>query len=147
MFTLKRRPIVAEDIRRCIHCGGRQKIEEGLQRDLDGVIEERIGLQVAMREAIDHLNRVEPMSAVRVLEDALAVLDVVVENHPKPEPVVTPLPEGYLAWPMTHIPCCSSHGVKMTCPDYKRTHFVEVGNCCSWWAENVAPVSSRAGDS
>jgi hypothetical protein len=71
--------------RYCVHCGGRQRIEEGLQRDFDGVLDERIGLQVAMRKAIEHLNIAEPMAAKSALEDALAVLDVVVENHPKPD--------------------------------------------------------------
>lgn len=31
----------------------------------------------------------------------------------------------------THTPCCSSHGVDMTCEKYRRTHFVEVRPCCS----------------
>ncbi|QTF81606.1 hypothetical protein SEA_PULCHRA_91 [Microbacterium phage Pulchra] len=30
----------------------------------------------------------------------------------------------------THNPCCSSHGVDMTCDDYRRTHFVQVRPCC-----------------
>jgi hypothetical protein len=30
-----------------------------------------------------------------------------------------------------HEPCCSSHGVNMTCEYYRRTHFVEVRPCCS----------------
>lgn len=29
-----------------------------------------------------------------------------------------------------HDPCCSSHGVTMTCERYRRTHFVEVRPCC-----------------
>ncbi len=29
-----------------------------------------------------------------------------------------------------HDPCCSSHGVTMTCAEYRRTHFVEVRPCC-----------------
>jgi hypothetical protein len=32
---------------------------------------------------------------------------------------------------VTHTPCCSSHGVDMTCERYRRTHFVEVRPCCS----------------
>lgn len=36
--------------------------------------------------------------------------------------------------PPTHNPCCSSHGVPMDCSIYRRTHFVEVGNCCDAWA-------------
>jgi hypothetical protein len=32
---------------------------------------------------------------------------------------------------LTHAPCCSSHGVDMDCETYRRTHFVEVGSCCS----------------
>lgn len=35
----------------------------------------------------------------------------------------------------THNPCCSSHGVNMTCETYRRTHFVEVGACCGKWVE------------
>lgn len=31
----------------------------------------------------------------------------------------------------THAPCCSSHGVDMTCEEYRRTHFVEVRPCCT----------------
>lgn len=31
----------------------------------------------------------------------------------------------------THEPCCSAHGVPMTCQRYRRTHFVEVRPCCS----------------
>lgn len=31
---------------------------------------------------------------------------------------------------VTHRPCCSAHGEDMTCEKYRRTHFVEVGNCC-----------------
>lgn len=33
----------------------------------------------------------------------------------------------------THNPCCSSHNVPMGCVQYRRTHFVEVGACCSAW--------------
>lgn len=33
--------------------------------------------------------------------------------------------------PPTHVPCCSAHGVSMTCERYRRTHFVEVRPCCS----------------
>lgn len=35
------------------------------------------------------------------------------------------------AEPGAHEPCCSSHGVDMTCERYRRTHFVEVRPCCS----------------
>lgn len=35
----------------------------------------------------------------------------------------------------THVPCCSSHKVPMTCKEYRRTHFVEVGVCCPAFAE------------
>ncbi len=31
----------------------------------------------------------------------------------------------------THTPCCSSHGVDMTCEKYRRTHFVETRPCCT----------------
>lgn len=31
----------------------------------------------------------------------------------------------------THAPCCSSHGVPMTCARYRRTHYVEVRPCCA----------------
>lgn len=30
----------------------------------------------------------------------------------------------------THTPCCSSHGVRMDCATYRRTHFVETRPCC-----------------
>lgn len=43
----------------------------------------------------------------------------------------------------THVPCCSSHNVHMDCETYRRTHFVEVGNCCDAWAMDhpaAAPV-------
>lgn len=36
---------------------------------------------------------------------------------------------------ITHAPCCSAHGIAMTCDRYRRTHFVEVGNCCAAWGE------------
>lgn len=38
----------------------------------------------------------------------------------------------------THVPCCSSHGVAMTCARYRRTHFVEVRPCCSTDARALA---------
>lgn len=31
----------------------------------------------------------------------------------------------------THQPCCSSHEKKLCCSCYRKSHFVEVGNCCS----------------
>lgn len=30
-----------------------------------------------------------------------------------------------------HSPCCSAHGVNMTCAEYRDTHFVEVRPCCA----------------
>lgn len=30
-----------------------------------------------------------------------------------------------------HDPCCSSHGIAMSCANYRRTHFVEVRPCCA----------------
>lgn len=30
----------------------------------------------------------------------------------------------------THRPCCSAHGVDMSCDQYRRSHFVEVRPCC-----------------
>jgi hypothetical protein len=36
---------------------------------------------------------------------------------------------------LTHDPCCSSHGASQDCDTYRRTHFVEVGACCSTWAQ------------
>ena len=41
--------------------------------------------------------------------------------------------EPRLALPsvFTHAPCCSAHGIDMGCERYRRTHFVEVGNCCA----------------
>jgi hypothetical protein len=35
----------------------------------------------------------------------------------------------------THVPCCSSHGVPMTCERCRRTHFCEVRPCCAKDAE------------
>ncbi|WP_367128270.1 response regulator transcription factor [Saccharothrix sp. HUAS TT1] len=37
-----------------------------------------------------------------------------------------------------HNPCCSSHGVPMSCAQYRRTHFVEVRPCCSADAARLA---------
>lgn len=45
---------------------------------------------------------------------------------PSPSPVA-----AVLAEPVTHDPCCSAHGVPMTCTRYRRTHFVEVRPCCA----------------
>lgn len=36
-----------------------------------------------------------------------------------------------------HDPCCSSHGIRMSCDRYRRTHFVEVRPCCSKDAERM----------
>lgn len=33
--------------------------------------------------------------------------------------------------PEDHTPCCSAHGVDMTCARYRRTHFVERRPCCA----------------
>ncbi len=44
----------------------------------------------------------------------------------------------------THNPCCSSHGVDMDCATYRRTHFVEVGPCCSVWAEEHPEYGTAA---
>lgn len=38
---------------------------------------------------------------------------------------------------LDHSPCCSSHGVPMTCERYRRTHFVEVRPCCAADAERL----------
>lgn len=38
----------------------------------------------------------------------------------------------------SHKPCCSSHGVDMSCARYRRTHFVEVRPCCAFDAERMA---------
>lgn len=54
----------------------------------------------------------------------------------------------------THSPCCSSHGVRLCCRHYRRTHFVEVGDCCDAYrlereaahratAESLARVRGR----
>jgi hypothetical protein len=40
----------------------------------------------------------------------------------------------------THNPCCSSHGVNMTCETYRRTHFVEVGPCCEHYRPSAEDV-------
>lgn len=37
-----------------------------------------------------------------------------------------------------HEPCCSAHGVDMTCAQYRRTHFVEVRPCCATDAQVLA---------
>jgi hypothetical protein len=49
---------------------------------------------------------------------------------------------------MTHNPCCSSHGVDMDCAKYRRTHFVEVGNCCDAWARQhpTMPIPDDAAE-
>jgi hypothetical protein len=46
----------------------------------------------------------------------------------------------------THDPCCSAHGVPMTCARYRRTHFVEVRPCCSADAEALMDVVDDALD-
>lgn len=46
--------------------------------------------------------------------------------------------------PITHRPCCSSHGRDLCCDCYRRTHFVEVGNCCSAWAQTCTTTHSVA---
>lgn len=45
-----------------------------------------------------------------------------------------------------HDPCCSSHGVPMDCATYRRTHFVEVGPCCSAWPVEREPSASKSRD-
>ena len=52
-----------------------------------------------------------------------------------PEPQPTPEP--------THVPCCSAHGVPMTCARYRRTHFVEVRPCCSIDAQALAQETAE----
>jgi hypothetical protein len=42
-----------------------------------------------------------------------------------------------------HEPCCSSHGVDMSCERYRRTHFVEVRPCCSADARLLAQEEGR----
>lgn len=75
---------VADDVRRCVKCGARQRIEEGLQRDLDRAVDERIGLQEAMRRAIEYSEQGLYGPARMELADALVALEPVVENHPAP---------------------------------------------------------------
>lgn len=50
-----------------------------------------------------------------------------------------------------HSPCCSSHGLNMSCERYRRTHFVEVRPCCATDAarlkgepQDAAPVAVEA---
>lgn len=38
----------------------------------------------------------------------------------------------------SHVPCCTAHGVPMTCERYRRTHFVEVRPCCATDAAELA---------
>lgn len=38
---------------------------------------------------------------------------------------------------LDHSPCCSSHGLPMTCERYRRTHFVEVRPCCAADRERI----------
>lgn len=45
---------------------------------------------------------------------------------------------------LTHNPCCSSHGEPMTCEKYRRTHFVEVGDCCAKEPEEPEPTGHDA---
>lgn len=44
-----------------------------------------------------------------------------------------------------HSPCCSSHGKDLCCPCYRRSHFVEVGPCCSTTAAERATRMAEAG--
>jgi hypothetical protein len=53
-----------------------------------------------------------------------------------PTPAPEPSDDDRVA--IAHDPCCSSHGVPMTCSRYRRTHFVEVRPCCSEDAERLA---------
>jgi hypothetical protein len=46
----------------------------------------------------------------------------------------------------THRPCCSAHGVDMTCERYRRTHFVEVRPCCAVDAERLRAERAAALD-
>lgn len=39
-----------------------------------------------------------------------------------------------------HDPCCSSHGVPMSCARYRRTHFVDVRPCCEKDAERLGLI-------
>jgi hypothetical protein len=39
-----------------------------------------------------------------------------------------------------HDPCCSSHGASMNCADYRRTHFVETGACCTDGPATSTPI-------
>jgi hypothetical protein len=43
----------------------------------------------------------------------------------------TPTLDRVTGLPVTHNPCCSTHGVPMDCISYRRTHFVEVRPCCA----------------
>jgi hypothetical protein len=51
----------------------------------------------------------------------------------------------------SHTPCCSveSHGYDLCCECYRRTHFVEVGNCCTRYGvatvlyEEMYPLEER----
>lgn len=57
-----------------------------------------------------------------------------VKDRPEPNGVLPcKVCEPLLALPssFTHAPCCSAHGKDMNCERYRRTHFVEVGNCCA----------------
>lgn len=45
-----------------------------------------------------------------------------------------------------HDPCCSSHGVTMTCSQYRRTHFVEVRPCCGADADLLAADRGRSAE-
>jgi hypothetical protein len=40
----------------------------------------------------------------------------------------------------THVPCCTAHGVPMTCERYRRTHFIEVRPCCAIDRERLMDV-------
>lgn len=42
-----------------------------------------------------------------------------------------------------HAPCCSSHGVTMSCAQYRRTHFVEVRPCCAYDARLMEAERKR----
>jgi len=55
-------------------------------------------------------------------------------GHPLAEPFTEP----------THLPCCSSHGIPMTCARYRRTHFVEVRPCCAVDVNRLAAEADQA---
>lgn len=76
--------VTSPTTRRCVHCGTPSREIEALQRDFDGVLNERVDLQTAIRSAQESIRGGMSTRALGTLGSALRALEPVVENHPAP---------------------------------------------------------------